>query len=613
MAKYARGKKSQAISDVGGLRVPYTQLKTTWDGLRVSPEDFDPKQPQLTPAKNVVDATALLNGRPDTDPENVVVFIGYTQDWTVDSRLRTNRVGVEGLGTVGFVSNVDRDYIFDVTGVSGTGATGTATVSDNEDVVVTGLAGTGNIASEEDAYIQYSITVANSGSGNRYYVDSVLQQQLYLQEGQTYRFDQSNSSNSGHPLRFSTTANGTHAGGSEYTTGVLTGGTPGSAGAYTEITVAVGAPTLYYYCTNHSLMGGTSYTPSSGTVSLAITVANSGSGNRYYIDGAGPAITISLTEGSTYLFDQSASSNSGHPLRFSTTENGTHGGGSEYTTGVTTSGTAGQANAYTQIVVADSAPTLYYYCTNHSNMGGQLNTPAITVVSGIEQVGEMNATGVAGTGAIGTTSEITNEPHVTGVAGTGDTGSQTLFITTDVFTGSVFGTGAIGSELIEMDVLESGVAGTGALGNETFEGSPAANSAVGTGAIGTEIPEVELGETGVAGTGEVAGFGISGDGNIQLLVTGISGIGATGAVGEEISASEAIETGVAGTGAIGTASILTGSEGLGWGIGEWGAGAWQADTLPRPASVSGTGAIGTVGTQIETSWGVDGYGEGTWQ
>ena len=566
MAKYARGKKSQAISDVGGLRVPYTQLKTTWDGLRVSPEDFDPKQPQLTPAKNVVDATALLNGRPDTDPENVVVYIGYTQDWTVDSRLRTNRVGVEGLGTVGFVSNVDRDYIFDVTGVSGTGATGTATVSDNEDVVVTGLAGTGNIASEEDAYIQYSITVANSGSGNRYYVDSVLQQQLYLQEGQTYRFDQSNSSNSGHPLRFSTTANGTHAGGSEYTTGVLTGGTPGSAGAYTEITVAVGAPTLYYYCTNHSLMGGTSYTPSSGTVSLAITVANSGSGNRYYIDGAGPAITISLTEGSTYLFDQSASSNSGHPLRFSTTENGTHGGGSEYTTGVTTSGTAGQANAYTQIVVADSAPTLYYYCTNHSNMGGQLNTPAITVVSGIEQVGEMNATGVAGTGAIGTTSEITNEPHVTGVAGTGD-----------------------------------------------LEGSPAANSAVGTGAIGTEIPEVELGETGVAGTGEVAGFGISGDGNIQLLVTGISGIGATGAVGEEISASEAIETGVAGTGAIGTASILTGSEGLGWGIGEWGAGAWQADTLPRPASVSGTGAIGTVGTQIETSWGVDGYGEGTWQ
>ena len=45
MAKYARGKKSQAISDRGGLKVPYTDLMTTWDGLRVSPDDWEPKQP----------------------------------------------------------------------------------------------------------------------------------------------------------------------------------------------------------------------------------------------------------------------------------------------------------------------------------------------------------------------------------------------------------------------------------------------------------------------------------------------------------------------------------------------------------------------------------------
>jgi hypothetical protein len=147
MAKYARGKKSLAISDISGLRVPYPQLKTTWDGLRVSPEDWEPKQPQLTPAKNVVDATALLNGRPDNDPENVVVYIGYTQDWTIDPRLRTN-VGAAGLGTVGFAANIDRDYIFDVTGVAGTGAIGTAIVSDNEDVVVTSVAGTGAIGTE---------------------------------------------------------------------------------------------------------------------------------------------------------------------------------------------------------------------------------------------------------------------------------------------------------------------------------------------------------------------------------------------------------------------------------------------------------------------------------
>ena len=101
----------------------------------------------------------------------------------------------------------------------------------------------------------------------------------------------------------------------------------------------------------------------------------SDSGNKYRFDDFGTsAITLSLQEGGTYTFDQSDSSNSGHPLRFSTTSDGTHGGGSEYTTGVTTSGTPGSSGAKTVITVAHGAPTLYYYCTQHSGMGGQANT-----------------------------------------------------------------------------------------------------------------------------------------------------------------------------------------------------------------------------------------------
>ena len=106
------------------------------------------------------------------------------------------------------------------------------------------------------------------------------------------------------------------------------------------------------------------------TETTIVTVAS----GKFYLDGL-VAPTATLTEGSTYLFDQSDSSNSGHPLRFSTTSDGTHNSGVEYTTGVTTSGTPGNAGAYTQIVVASGAPTLYYYCTNHSGMGGQANTP----------------------------------------------------------------------------------------------------------------------------------------------------------------------------------------------------------------------------------------------
>ena len=71
MARFATGKKSKAISDISGFKVNYTDLKTTYDNLRVEPSDFDPKHPQLTPAKNVIDATALFQPRPDNDPENV--------------------------------------------------------------------------------------------------------------------------------------------------------------------------------------------------------------------------------------------------------------------------------------------------------------------------------------------------------------------------------------------------------------------------------------------------------------------------------------------------------------------------------------------------------------
>ena len=114
-----------------------------------------------------------------------------------------------------------------------------------------------------------------------------------------------------------------------------------------------------------------------GITSYAISVAaKSGynqTGNAYYYNGVQQQ-SFSLNRGKTYRFAQAHGSNSGHPLKLSATPDGTHAGGSEYTTGVTINGTAGDGSAYTQIVVDNNTPTtLYYYCTNHSGMGGNIN------------------------------------------------------------------------------------------------------------------------------------------------------------------------------------------------------------------------------------------------
>ena len=108
-----------------------------------------------------------------------------------------------------------------------------------------------------------------------------------------------------------------------------------------------------------------------GTVNHTVTVASS----KFVIDGTSQP-TLTLTEGYTYKFDTSDSTNATHLFNFSTTADGTYGSGVDYTTGVTYNGTSGSAGAYTQIVVAASAPTLYYWCHHHASMGGTANTPA---------------------------------------------------------------------------------------------------------------------------------------------------------------------------------------------------------------------------------------------
>ena len=113
-------------------------------------------------------------------------------------------------------------------------------------------------------------------------------------------------------------------------------------------------------------------------ITFTVTAAT----GKFIIDGVDkPALT--LYKGWTYTFDVSDNSNASHPLRFSS-------GGSAYNTGVTVTGTQGQAGAKVQLVVPESQPTSFiYYCTNHSGMGNSITVkddPIKTVSDNVTSV-----------------------------------------------------------------------------------------------------------------------------------------------------------------------------------------------------------------------------------
>ena len=116
------------------------------------------------------------------------------------------------------------------------------------------------------AAITYTVTVAAKtaahpyygvGSSNGYFINGIESPIIEIKGNDTskpyhYKFDQSDASNSGHPLLFYNNASKTTA----FTTGVTTNGTPGQAGAYTMIAVDSDTPNiLYYQCSSHANMG----------------------------------------------------------------------------------------------------------------------------------------------------------------------------------------------------------------------------------------------------------------------------------------------------------------------------------------------------------------------
>ena len=127
-----------------------------------------------------------------------------------------------------------------------------------------------------------------SGSSNKYKINGVFSPYLRLIPGITYRFDQSDSSNSGHPFRFYLDENKS----TSYTTGVTTNGTAGSSGAYTEIVVSHSTPpVLHYQCSAHALMGWAAFVHTDNLTAFDTGDLTEGS-NLYYTDARAQAVSI---------------------------------------------------------------------------------------------------------------------------------------------------------------------------------------------------------------------------------------------------------------------------------------------------------------------------------
>lgn len=263
----------------------------------------------------------------------------------------------------------------------------------------------------------------NNGSSAGFVIDGVEGAYLEFTPGITYKFDQSDSSNANHPLRFYSDADKTTA----YSTLVTTAGVPGYGG-YSQIIPDVNTPPiLFYQCSAHARMG--SYMKfGTGTVgdTYSIDVTQDGNNVDLKLDAAsGTDSTVQLTAGSNVTLTR----NNANAVTIAAAA-GLAGitvqeGGSSLSTAATTLNFTGSA-----ITATGTGATKTINVTGGAITVQEEGTALSTAATTINFVG----TGVTATGT-GTTKTIT----VTGGGGGG--GSSSFY--KDTFSGNGSATGFV--------------------------------------------------------------------------------------------------------------------------------------------------------------------------
>ena len=124
------------------------------------------------------------------------------------------------------------------------------------------------------------------------------------------------------------------------------------------------------------------------TYQIQVLPGTTHAGNSYYIDlndgnGFVEHPDITFERGYVYSFVFTDGNAGNHPVHLSTTGDGTHGGGTRYTTNVRNHYDAnGVLDGY-QFVITDVTPTnLFYYCEIHTNMSGPAGNRATLTTTG---------------------------------------------------------------------------------------------------------------------------------------------------------------------------------------------------------------------------------------
>ena len=411
MAKYASGKNSQAISDISGAKVPYTQLKTTWNNLRVEPSEFDPKHPQLTPAKNVIDATALRDPRPSTDVENVVIDFAFTSNIFL-SRVARSQEGTNihasgSIGTVSFVIEEEQTGVagttaigafapgFDVSGVAGTTAIGDYLPGQQIDVSLSKVTGTTAIGDFQTGGVVTGVQATGATGTETITHDRIFE--------------------------------------------LPNGGSIGTGG------IGTSAPQTDVISTNIAGTGTIGAEIPQSDV-IATGVAGTGDIGTFGEEGDGQ---LNLTVNG---IGAQGTANAGAEVAESEIPETNTNGWGEQAWGI---GVWGGDNEVRATGGVGSSTIDIFFGPFPSGLEGT------TAIGTYVPENELTETGVSGTGAVGTES-LETDVNPSGLAGTTAIGAYQASFVVDVT--KVTGTTAIGTFNVETEINETGVAGTGGVG-----------------------------------------------------------------------------------------------------------------------------------------------------